>query len=91
MHQSDNLCLIYYHLCYDDISNVTYLKSDTTMTFALLSLFDLYLEDGSAPGVFGYLTNTTRQGIRQIQAHLRGEARGNIQETAYLRQLSSTR
>jgi hypothetical protein len=57
MHQSDKLCLMYYHLRYDDIRNVIYPKSDTTMIFALLSPFDHDLEDGSAPEVFGYLTN----------------------------------
>jgi hypothetical protein len=58
MHQSDKLCLVYYHLPHDDIRNVISLKSDMTMIFSLLSPFDHDLEDGSAPEVFGDLTNT---------------------------------
>ena len=53
MHRSDKRRLMYYHLRYDEIMIVTSVKSDTTMKFALLSLFDHYLDDCSEPVVLG--------------------------------------
>lgn len=57
MHQSDKRRLVYYHPRYDEIMIVTSVKSDTTMKFALLSLFGHDLDDCSEPVVLGSLVN----------------------------------
>ena len=61
MHPSDKRRLVYYHLRYEEIMIVTSVKSDTTMKFALLSLFDHDLDDCFEPVVLGSLATISRR------------------------------
>jgi hypothetical protein len=61
MHQSDNQCLLDYHLYHGDIIIAAYVKSGTTMKFGLLSLFNHYLEASPKPVVLVYFVNVTRR------------------------------